>query len=71
MPQATQELRDKWDHDTYMEKLAWDHLRKRGFTYTRGGIIQAPEDHTFIQDDWDAIDYMCQEWDYGWEGTNA
>lgn len=70
MPQATQELRDRWDHDTYMEKLAWDHLRKRGFTFDRSGMIKAPKGYDPTEDDYSAIDYMCQEWDYAWNGVD-
>jgi hypothetical protein len=44
------------------------HLSLAGFTFPKGGIIRAPEGYTPTDDDYSAIDYLCQEWDYGWEG---
>ena len=69
MPQATRELQETWDHDTYMDKLAIDHLRKRGFTFSKG-LIVAPDGETPTEKDFSAIDYLCQEWDYAWEGCD-
>jgi hypothetical protein len=69
VPQATQELRDAWDHDNYMDKLALDHLKNSGFTWA-SGMIKAPEDYEPTEEDYSAIDYLCQEWDYGWIGVD-
>jgi hypothetical protein len=68
MPQATRELQIKWDHDNQMDGKAMRHLSLAGFTFPKGGIIRAPEGYTPTDDDYSAIDYLCQEWDYGWKG---
>lgn len=69
MPQATKELQLAWDHDNQMDGKAMRHLIDRGFTFDRGMII-APEGETPTELDFSAIDYLCQEWDYGWEGCD-
>lgn len=67
MPQATRELQVAWDHDEHMDSKALDHLKAAGFEF-RSGTIRAPAGYTPDGRDYSAIDYLCQEWDYGWEG---
>ena len=67
MPQATRPLQEKWDHDNQMDAKAITHLKNAGFEM-KSGIIRAPAGYTPTEDDYSAIDYLCQEWDYGWEG---
>jgi hypothetical protein len=67
MPQATRELQEKWDHDKQMDAKAYDHLRSKDFQLSTGMII-APPGYTPTDEDYSAIDYLCQEWDYGWDG---
>jgi hypothetical protein len=69
MPQATRELQIAWDHDAQMDGKALKHLRDRGFTF-ESGIIIPPDGETPTELDFSAIDYLCQEWDYGWEGCD-
>jgi hypothetical protein len=45
------------------ESKASDHLLKRGFRITRG-VICGPDAKEWTQDDHNAVDYLCGEWDY-------
>lgn len=63
MPQASDELRAMFEDDS----VAWEALGQN-FYDDRGMIRRKdktarPTDHQF-----NAIDYLCDEWDYGWEG---
>lgn len=63
MPQATDELRSKfpgWDSE------ALDVLRPN-FTVARNGVIR-PKTSNYepTERESDAIDYLIQEWDYGY-----
>jgi hypothetical protein len=61
MPQATKELRDQWEDDSVA-------LAQLGTNFTiRAGVIRACAGHEPSPDDFSAIDYLCQEWDYGYE----
>lgn len=68
MPQASQELRDKFPGDD-QEAFA---VLEENFLTSRGGIIYPihPE-HTMSKREVDAIDYLCDEWDYGYSPTGA
>lgn len=61
MPQATKDLKDRWLDDG----CALTQLGKN-FTY-HAGIIRPVPGHTPTDDDFSAIDYLVQEWDYGYE----
>lgn len=68
MPQATDKLRNLWNDDDGVDDVkATRHLQERGFIFTRGGMIVASVDHEFTEKDYSAIDYMFQEWDYGYD----
>lgn len=68
MPQATDKLRLLWnDEDGVDDVQATRYLLDRGFIFSRGGMIVASVDHVFNEKDYSAIDYMFQEWDYGFD----
>jgi hypothetical protein len=64
MPQANEYLSSRWD-----ECSAWAQLAGN-FLVSKGGIIypteETKEEGISVEDD-EAIDYLCQEWDYGFE----
>lgn len=48
---------------------AWAHLHNHGFKETRGGMIYHPDlKYKFASGDSEALDELCNEWDYGWAG---
>ena len=63
MPQATEELRKRWngpsDHD------ALDHLLERGYCLTDDFQWAVPARITPSEDDVSAVQFLQQEWDYG------
>lgn len=68
MPRASDELRAKWGgHDGVGDDKAIDHLVKCGFAFTRGGLIHPPAIYQFHADTEDAIDFLCDEWDYAYD----
>lgn len=71
MPQATEELREKWGgHEGVGEDKAIAHLETRGYVLMRGNAWCRPEKLEPSQEDLEAIDFLFQEWDYGGvEGT--
>lgn len=60
MPEAPQYLRDEFPD---ADGDAW--LYSRGFKLNRRWEWVPPSGHEFVQRDWDAIDYMIMEWDFG------
>lgn len=70
MPQATEALRTRWDHYNKLDRKAIAHLRQVNFTWLKG-IIRPPEGYQPTSDDYSAIDYLCQEWDYGYDPSPA
>jgi hypothetical protein len=71
MPQATDELRDRWGGDGGVaDDKAMRHLLAKGFAFTRGGMIHPPRDYNWRDDKEDtegAIDFLCDEWDYAYD----
>jgi len=59
MPQATPELRAVWN-----ETKAWEQIANK-VTMDRGWIL-AKDESAMTDDDWGAIEYMIQEWDYAY-----
>lgn len=59
MPQATPELSQAWD-----EESAWDQLAFK--TTETAGVIRFRDGYPPTDDDLRAVDYLCQEWDYGY-----
>ena len=65
MPQATDELRAKFPGD---DGEALDVL-EQNFVVDRTGVIRKKDSAYKPTDrEFDAIDYLFQEWDYGYEG---
>lgn len=71
MPQANEYLSANWD-----ECKAWRQL-EGNFKVSRGGMIYPIPEHKaegISKKDYEAIDYLIQEWDYGYsdeENTNG
>lgn len=71
MPQATEELRQKWGGVRGVgEDKAIGHLLKRGYTLTSDYCWFKPIEIDITLDDTEAIDFLIQEWDYGGLITN-
>lgn len=69
MPQGPAELHEYWESksDKGGDDAAMTHLLdNRGFR-CRNGIILQPKGHVNSEEDNSAIDYLCMEWDYGYE----
>jgi len=61
MPQATPELRTKFDSDAAAFAVLGDNF------IVRAGVIGPREGYTPTAADHDAIDYLFQKWGYGYE----
>jgi len=69
MPQATEAQRARWG---ISEEKAIDHLESRGFKLTREWTWLAPEGRVPDEDDWSAIDFLIDEYDFaGLEGVDV
>lgn len=62
MPQASEELREKWGID---EQKASKFLESHGFKLTKDCQWQAPPEHTITEEEWSAIEFLIDEWDFG------
>jgi len=68
IPQATDELRAKWGGDMGVgEDKAMKFLAERGWREIGNGMMLAPPGER-TQDEWEALDFLCQEWDFGYAG---
>ena len=66
MPQASEELRAKFPGDDQEAFAVLD----ANFFISRGGIIYAREyGYKMTEREGDAIDYLCDEWDYAYCGA--
>lgn len=63
MPQSRPELHAFWETDAN----AWDHL-KENFTEEQGLIRKKSSSYTPTFVDFQAIEYLCDEWDYDYGG---
>lgn len=61
MPQATEELRAEWTDETALHWLAGNFRWPDGMIRAKAGYVPTERDLS-------AIDYMCCEWDFAWEG---
>lgn len=52
--------------DEHTEALAT--LKKYGFTDNQGVIKSAGKPRGLPDEVWEAVDYLCAEWDYAYEG---
>lgn len=62
MPQASPEQRAKWG---VMPDKAMDFLESRGFRLTHGWTWVKPHGHKITEDEFQAVDFLIAEWDFG------
>lgn len=67
MPQASDEQRAAWGGVQGVgDDKALDYLKERGFVLTRQWEWRKPTpDHEMTDEDWGAISFLIDEWDYG------
>lgn len=64
-PQASDDLRDRWDGPSDEKALAF--LRERGYTLVPGFEWRLPTpDHEPTEEELSAMQFMVDEWYYGW-----
>ena len=59
MPQTSEKLRAKWKTDWKAEEFLQDH-----FTSERGLICRRSSGYEPTDEEFSAIQYLCEEWDY-------
>ncbi len=65
MPSTNDELRAKFTD--YSD--AWFILEKNGFKLDDNGVISKPHpEYKPTEEEWDSIQYMIEEWDFGLKG---
>ncbi|MDN7489451.1 hypothetical protein QZM35_17220 [Burkholderia sp. AU45274] len=62
MPQATDDLREEWTDSTALEWLAGNFRWPGGMIRVRAGYMPTKKDLRAIQ-------YMCDEWDFAYDGV--
>jgi hypothetical protein len=62
MPQATDEQRDRWPGG---DAEAITYLEAAGFKLTKIWTWIKPDGHDPTPKEWDAVDYLVNEWDFG------
>lgn len=70
-PQATnglRELMNLWFNDPVDETGPWNLLVSRGWTDTAGMLRPPTPSYNPSQIELACIDFLCQEWDYAYEG---
>jgi hypothetical protein len=73
MPQASDEDRAKmaeyFGGDGINDRSPMSYLVSKGWIFTRGGMIQKPAaDYKPSGKERDCVYFLCDEWDYGYEG---
>ena len=73
MPQASDEDRAKiakyFGGSGISDAEPTQYLHGKGWKFTQGGMIEKPcEDDTPCEQEWDCLYFLCDEWDYGYEG---
>jgi len=72
MPQASDEDRakmKKYFGDGIDDAPPTQYLVSKGWKFPRGGLIEKPApDYKPSQKEWDCLYFLCDEWDYGYEG---
>lgn len=62
MPSGPPELHAKWQSDFN----ATEYLEQRGYYLTHNWLWCKPRhDHKMTEEEYEAICYLCWEWDYG------
>ena len=68
MPQASDELRAKWGGEMGVgDDKAIAFLESKGWKEVGNGMWRRPADRKISDDEWDAIDFLVNEWDHGLE----
>lgn len=74
MPQASDELRARMQErfgDSIADGPPWEFLKSRGYT-ERGGLIKPPNpNHNITEDEGECVDFLCDEWDWAFVGSNV
>lgn len=66
MPQASDELREKWGGEMGVgEDKAYNYLVSKGYELTRQWLWKKPSNHSMTQDEFEAMKFLVDEWDYG------
>lgn len=73
MPQASDEDRAKmaryFGGDGISDAEPTQYLHSRGWVFTRSGMIEKPSaDYKPTAQEWDCLYFLCDEWDYGYDG---
>src|SRR5258708_4858004 len=70
MPTASNEIREE------MRKMFGDpiddlgpikYLMDRGYTEKQNGMLRPPLNHIPTDEEWACIEFLCDEWDFGYE----
>lgn len=72
MPQATDEQRalmEKWFGDSVDMRGPYAFLMSRGYRDDRGMIVPPVPSHKVSREEGECIDFLCDEWDFGWMST--
>jgi hypothetical protein len=69
MPTASDALRETMRQrfgDPIDDDGPYNYLKDRGFT-EKAGIIKPPKaEYMLSNEEWDCIQFLCDEWDYGY-----
>lgn len=71
MPQATDEQRalmERWFGDPIDDGGPYRFLMARGYTEKAGWLFKPTPSHTVSLEEGACIDFLCDEWDFGWRG---
>lgn len=63
MPQATEELRRKWDGPD--DTVAMQFLEDQGYRLLKNWTWLAPDNRNPSDDEFSAVLFLIQEWDFG------
>ncbi len=64
MPQATDELRARWDIE---DGPVWAYLKAKGFAEDRFVILRPSLEHELTDAETSAISFLIQEWDWDYD----
>lgn len=73
MPQASEDLRAKIRKrfGSLDDGAAWDFLKSKGYTMEDFYISAPTPLHRATADENECIDFLCEEWDWGYSATAA
>lgn len=67
MPQGPAHLHVQFGDDG----TAWNYLKRLGFTNNKGMIHPPYRSYSISEEEWDAITYLAQEWDWDFSRAGA